>query len=400
MARRAATCYITRRNSGMKILWICGLPYDVQQEALRGEDHGAYAAWSWVLGHLPPPPGVDLHIACRTARHTAPREFSFRGATFHLVPVKARARVFCLFQFDWRYFRDVVVRVQPDVTHAWGTEDAYAQVALRLCPERHLIQVQGNVNAYRRRVPMPWATIFSAWSERLALARARHVVAENDYSLQAALPMVKTKSVHVIEHPIREAFLMAAPSTGEGKQVLFLGAIEERKGIWDALDAFEHGAAPDWKLGIVGNGRADIMARLRQRIAQCGSPARITHHPQLDTAALVALMQASSVFLLPTRIDTGPTALKEALAMGLWPVCYDNSGPAHYLRRFQFGALAEDLNLVALTETLRRALAAQEWKQAMHRAKIASAIRPHFSREPIWQQLARLYALIRGRESG
>ena len=380
----------------MKILWICGLPYEVQQEALRGENHGAYAAWSWVLGHLPPPAGVDLHIACRAARHTSPREFPFRGATFHLVPVKARARVFCLFQLDWRYFRDVVERVRPEVTHAWGTEDAYAQVALRLCPDRHVIQVQGNVNAYRRRVPMAWATVLSAWSERLALARARHVVAENDYSLQTALPMVKTKSVHVIEHPIREAFLTAAASSGEGKELLFLGAIEERKGIWDALDAFENGAPRDWKLNIVGNGRADIVARLRQRVASGSLAARVVHHPQLDTAALVGLMQASSVFLLPTRIDTGPTALKEALAMGVWPVCYDNSGPAHYLRRFKFGALAEDLNLAALTETLRRSLAAQEWKQLAQRAKVLSEVRPHFSREPIWQQLRRLYASIAG----
>ena len=115
----------------MKILWICGLPHEVQEQALGGENHGAYAAWSWIMGHLPPPPDVELHIACRTSRHTAYRQIEYRGATFHLVPVKSRARVFALFHFDWRYFREVFQRVQPDVIHGWGTEDCYANTALR-----------------------------------------------------------------------------------------------------------------------------------------------------------------------------------------------------------------------------------------------------------------------------
>ena len=146
----------------MKILWICGLPQEVQDSVLEGRDHGAYAAWSWIMGHLPPPEDVELHIACRTARHTTYRQFTYKGAHFHLVPVKARARVFCLFQFDWLYFREVAMRLNPDVIHGWGAEDAYALVALKLDPERHLVQIQGNLNTYRQCVPMPWPTRFAA----------------------------------------------------------------------------------------------------------------------------------------------------------------------------------------------------------------------------------------------
>jgi glycosyltransferase involved in cell wall biosynthesis len=105
-------------------------------------------------------------------------------------------------------------------------------------------------------------------------------------------------------------------------------------------------------------------------------------------------MQSSSVFVLPTRIDTGPTALKEALAMGLWPVCYDNSGPSHYIRKFQYGNLAEDLNLPALTEALRQAIAAQEWKSSASHEKVKSHIRPHFDRSRIWRELINVYGKI------
>jgi glycosyltransferase involved in cell wall biosynthesis len=105
-------------------------------------------------------------------------------------------------------------------------------------------------------------------------------------------------------------------------------------------------------------------------------------------------MQSSSIFLLPTRIDTGPTALKESMAMGLWPVCYDNSGPAHYIRKFEYGNLAQDLNLDSLTGILQTAIASQPWKTREHRAKIASQIRPHFARTRIWPELTKMYADI------
>ena len=77
--------------------------------------------------------------------------------------------------------------------------------------------------------------------------------------------------------------------------------------------------------------------------------------------------------------------------MGLWPVCYDNSGPGHYLRRFCIGTLAEDLNLAALSESLKQAIAAKAWLNEADRSKIESEIRPHFQRARIWEDLLRLY---------
>ena len=383
----------------LKILWICGLPRRVQTEVLGGRDYGAHLDWSWILGHLPPPENVELHIACRTARYTESREFDWQGARFHLIPVRARARVFCLFRFDWIYFRKLMPRLTPDVVHGWGTEDAYANVAIKLSPERHIVEVQGNLNEYLKRAKMSRWFKLAAFNERLTLARARHVAAENEYSLGSALPMIRTKSVFAIEHPIRPEFLAARPSEGDAQQVLFLGVIEERKGSWDALAAFRDGAPQDWKLVVIGNGVTENVSRLRHLMSQEGLKGRVVHHPQLAASEIISVMQASSAFLLPTKIDTGPTALKEALAMGLWPVCYDNSGPAHYIRRFRCGNLAEDLNRLALTETLRSTLVAQEWKQPANRARIETVIRPHFDGAHIWRELTKLYAEIAGRKA-
>lgn len=382
---------ISKNGASMKLLWICGLPHEIQQQVLGGQNYGAYAAWSWVMGHLPPPEGVELHIACRTARNTSPQEFTYRGAHFHLVPIKTRARLVCLFYFDWIFFRDLVARLRPDVIHGWGTEDAYSAVAVKLAPARHVVQVQGCLSTYRQRVPMHWATAFAALNERLTLAKARHVVAENEYALGSVKPWVRTPSVHVVEHPIRSEFVTHPPASGSGRQVLFVGAIHQRKGIWDAIEAFSKAAPAEWKLAVVGSGQPSVVEELNRRIRAGRLAGRVVHQPNLDAAGIVSLMQASSVFLLPTWIDTGPTALKEALAMGLWPVCYDNSGPAHYARRFRVGTLAEDLNPAALSECLKQTIAGEPWKHDVHRSRVESEIRPHFQRARIWEDLLRLY---------
>lgn len=378
----------------MKIVWICGLPRQVQREALGDEDYGASIEWSWIMGHLPPPEGIELHIVCRTARHTQPKDFFYKGTNFHLVPVKARARVYTFFQFDWLSYREVITQLKPDVVHGWGTEDAYSMVAMKLAPDRHVVEVQGNLNAYLKRVPMTWQTRLAAVTERFTLARAHFVAAENEYSIGSAEFMIRSGSQHVIEHPLRPEFLAAPRSECDGKNIIFIGTIDERKGIWDALESFEKAAPVDWKMSIVGNGTPASVAKLRHWISQPLLKDRVTHYPQLTTAEIIALMQKSSVFLLPTRIDTGPTALKESLVMGLWPICYDNSGPGHYIRKFEYGNLAADLDRLSLTETLHKALRTEPWKQPIHQQKVGSAIRPHFEPKKIWQELDELYLKI------
>jgi glycosyltransferase involved in cell wall biosynthesis len=109
---------------------------------------------------------------------------------------------------------------------------------------------------------------------------------------------------------------------------------------------------------------------------------------------LVQLMRESSVLLLPTWIDTGPTVLKEALSLGLWPVCYDNSGPGHYLRRFRCGRLVANRNVAELTLAVAEVCREQPWRESDFRARVVSELRPHFSREQIWGDLRRVYQQI------
>lgn len=376
----------------MRILWLCSLPMAVQERALGGEDHGAQVAMSWILAHLPPPEGVDLHIACFWQGGARHKQVDFEGVRFHLMPCPRRGRALLLFQRDTTFFRSLVEELRPDVVHGWGTEDSFGLVARRLAPRRHVIGIQGLISAYRRRIKMDRRTALTEITERLTLRSARWVVAESGYSLREARPMAPRAEMRVIEHPLRPEFLRAEPSDGSAPRVLFLGNIVERKGISDALRAFAQIEDERWQMHVVGSGTGESdMLRLA---AEIGIQARFRHDRALPVTDLVAAMQQSSILLLPTRIDTGPTALKEALAMGLWPVCYDNSGPAEYISQFQFGSLARDLDEADLATQLRRGVTTRPWADPHRRGALRAATQEAFSRDVIWQKLQALYSEV------
>jgi len=378
----------------MRILWLCSLPLAVQQSALGGENHGAQVAMSWILAHLPPPPEVDLHIACLWPGGTQRKTVEFGGVPFHLMPCPAHGRALTLFQRDTGFFRPVFDELRPDVVHGWGTEDSFGLVARRLAPARHVIGIQGLITAYRARVPMERRTLLTEITERLTLRPARWVVAESAYSERAARPLCPRAEITVIEHPLRPEFLAAEPGDGSAKTVLFVGGVSERKGISDALRGFAAAEAADWSLRVVGSGTPEDEARMHRLAAELRLGARFAHDRGLAAPEIVALMQRSAIFLLPTRIDTGPTALKEALTMGLWPVCYDNTGPGEYLRAFRFGSLARDLEPGDLATTLGQALAERPWRDQESRAQLRAATRRLFAPAEIWRQLQDLYRKI------
>ncbi len=378
----------------MRVLWICGLPRVVQEKALNGEDHGAHAAWSWILGHFPPPADIELHIGCFWPGGDRTKSFQFEEVTFHLVPCLKKGRALLLFQRDAHYFKELFAQIRPDIVHGWGTEDSFGLVARRLAPRRHVIGIQGLIHACYRHRPKTYRVPLMYLNESLTLRKARYIAAESQYALDCASSLATTAVKRLIEHPLRREFLAAAPSTGLAKTVLFVGNIQEGKGILDAIAAFSEAAVDEWRLHVIGRGPVPDEDRMARLVRDRGIGNRFRHSPVINVADLVQAMQESSVFILPTRVDTGPTSLKEALTLGLWPVCYDNSGPREYIHKYGFGSLAKDQDVNNLGVVLKRCLNEMPWNDESKRTALARQTREDFSRERAWEKLTAYYTSI------
>ena len=381
------------RTRAMTILWICGLPREVQREVPECGGHCASAEWSWVLGHLPPPVGIDLHIACPvTVGPWKGHNFAYKGANFHLVRC-LRGRLQTGFLFDPIFFRRLYSDLQPDVVHGWGTEDSHSVIARYLAPESHVVQVQGLINSYLDHLPASKALRYVAARERMTLKRARHVFVESDYSRAISQPFCGERTrIWQVDHPLRDGFLTSYPTKRDSRQVLFLGSLTNRKGYLDAVAAFA-ATSPDWRLMMIGAGHSDAVAALHSKVDHLGLRDRFRHLANAGTDEIIRQMQKSSIYLLPSYMDTGPTSLKEALAMNLWPVCYDNTGPAEFVRRFKVGTLCPTGDIPALGSALEHA-AQHVQSAAVKGTSCASDARQAFCKDNIWPRLLEAYAIV------
>ena len=132
-------------------------------------------------------------------------------------------------------------------------------------------------------------------------------------------------------------------SSCENKQVIFVGRLNEQKGLEYLIDTWAkvNRKHPDWVLHMYGEGEQKQM--LLQMIKEAGlERAVIVHQP---TPRIMEKYLESSVFLLTSRFEGLPMVLIEAMACGLPVVSFDCPwGPADIIRDGEDGFLVEYLN--------------------------------------------------------
>jgi glycosyltransferase involved in cell wall biosynthesis len=379
----------------MKILWICSIPNSVASEFICPPIvNFAPHSSSWIESHLPPPVNLELHIACGVPGLPSSQDFEYMGAFWHLIPFPKSGRSKKFFLFDHLFYKDLISSLNPDVVHAWGTEDSNSIVALRLAPRITVVGIQGLMREYFFVIEKKHIirNLICTFYEYLSIRRARFLLAESSFSASKVHPSPQS-TVKVIEHPLREQFLSAAVQPAERKKIiLFVGSINHRKGIQDAIIAFSKSAPEEWRLQVVGEGDPSYLSEMKGLSQNLGVASRMDWLGNLSTPEMVEKMAAASIFLLPSKSDTGPTALKEAICMGLWPICYKNSGPEEYITKYSWGSLAKDRSLADLAEKLSFAIENKVWESG----KLdLYEVRKQFNKDSAWSKLISIYSKVK-----
>lgn len=132
-------------------------------------------------------------------------------------------------------------------------------------------------------------------------------------------------------------------SSCDNKQVIFVGRLNEQKGLEYLVDTWTkvNKNHPDWILHMYGEGEQKHM--LLQMIKEAGLERTIIVHQ--PTPMIMDKYLESSAFLLTSRFEGLPMVLIEALACGLPVVSFDCPwGPADIIRDGEDGFLVEYLN--------------------------------------------------------
>jgi glycosyltransferase involved in cell wall biosynthesis len=138
-------------------------------------------------------------------------------------------------------------------------------------------------------------------------------------------------------------FFPEKPSTCNQKQVIFVGRLNEQKGLEYLIDTWErvHQKHNDWILQIYGDGEQ------RELLHHLISEARLENSVVVNqpTRQIMDKYLESSIFLLTSRFEGFGMVLIEAMACGVPVVSFDCPwGPADIIKNGEDGFLVDYLN--------------------------------------------------------
>ena len=254
----------------MKVLWICGLPNEVRLVGAGFEISPIQTpAWSWILGHLPPPSDVELHILCPVLGLKDPRvEFKWNGVQWHCFRQKRFEQAFLWFRF-YLSIKKFVRDLRPDAVHGWGGETGCGWLAT-LLTRRAVVSVQGLLALFDSQLDRSgkihkasFASSVLRFLERHSYWRARILLTESEVS-KRELDRFYGKDSRVVPHPLRPQFLKGVNGVHHrGARLLFVGQMSLRKGVLDLVHALLRCSGVNFGLTMIGSGAlADEVRKL------------------------------------------------------------------------------------------------------------------------------------------
>jgi glycosyltransferase involved in cell wall biosynthesis len=316
----------------MRIAWLAPYPVSRLREWLALNREGtALHACSWILNlsrAIAKRDDIDLHLVTLTAWVLYDQIVSADKITFHVLkngipfinrgfPSWMPLDLLSGFRTDARRLGHEIARIKPDVVHAHGTEAAYALGALE-SKYPTLISIQGIITEYQKTTPCFQFRLLSK-GEQKQVRRGKYFGCRTAFDskfVRRVNPEARIFELHEAMNPI---YFRREWRVGDGSDILFVGALTERKGAAFLIEAFamvKH-AIPTATLTLIGDGEREYIKNLKIRATKLGVLADLRFLGHLPPSEIAREHLKAQIFVLPTLNDNSPNTLGEAMVSGM-----------------------------------------------------------------------------------
>lgn len=311
-------------RSGARILMVG--PYPRQEGKIGG---GVEAVTYYLSEGLAARGDLDVHVVTSVSGlHSVEQRESAAGAHVWCLPMMERFGCMTCFAVDRARITAAMRHIDPDLVHV-HTQTLYPFAALErgypsvLTPHGVFYKEATLLKGFGKWLHMRLGSLY----ERNALRRARHIILLNQYLARTFGELLGDARVHFIDNPIDDRFF-DLPNEAQPGEILFIGVLIERKGLLHLVDAASilkaHGA--DFCVKVVGPTRdADYLARVKNRIAECGLQDRFDFLGMVSEEEVMRRYSSCSMLVLPSFEETAPMAISQAQAAAK-PVVASNVG--------------------------------------------------------------------------
>ena len=354
--------------------------------------------YSWLrvlLGELEKNPAVKLHVIVLRKQFARNATFERNGVTFHLIKTPGRCRAPTFFWLDTWLIRRKLAEIKPDLVHAWGTEQGAALVATRL-KYPFVATVQGLLTWYAEVTRVNYYHRFAAWLERWSLPRAPMVTTESRFAVDFLKRRWPRINVRQVEHAPDWIFhrVERQPQTSPVR-FIFVGGLSHLKGsdvLLAALDRLKEELP--FELLVVGRLDASFEKTIRKQTS-AEIWRRIQFKHDLRPAEVAAELARATMMIFPTRADTSPNAVKEAVVAGVPVVASAVGGILDYVWPGRNGILFPPGNVAECVQALRAACAHPLFRQGRVEPAALNEAREYLSPRRMGESFLEIYQSLR-----
>lgn len=277
---------------------------------------------------------IEFHWVIADKRVTKKEVFIVRGQYFHLIP-KARLTIglYSAYLYDRYQISKCLKEINPDLLHAWGTEDCYALCAKDFRGAK-LLSIQGMLNACCQRSKMSRFVKLQRLYETGACRAIPHITAESPWAADRVKELAPDADVTVWEYAVEPRFFDIQRKLTDEPTCLMVCTNSLVKNIPLAIKAFSSPELQHIKLYLAGVPK-DAYKNLSPNIIPMGFLARED----------VGQILSSCWCMIHTSFaDTGPTAVKEARVIGLPVVITTECGSKQYVDHGKSGFIIQSNN--------------------------------------------------------
>ena len=324
----------------IKVAWLAPYPaHDLKPELIIRRRPCAYHPCSWIVNlstALAMRSDIELHLVTESTLVSRSQTVPRGNITFHVVrqavpftnrgyPPWFPVDVITGFRSTAACLARAICGIRPDVVHAHGTEAAYALAGLASgypC----LVSIQGIINEYFKTNP-DFRFRVVRHLERQEVQRAKYFTCRTNFDTGFVRALNPTAMIFHIHEAMNPVFFQDQWQLQEDAQLLFVGGLQERKGLDVLLRALPRvkEAVPAARISVIGGGGGEYVQSLKNLIAELSIGSSVEFLGQKTAAEIADWHRRSQIFVLPSDNENSPNTLAEAMVSGM-PVIATNAG--------------------------------------------------------------------------
>lgn len=195
--------------------------------------------------------------------------------------------------------------------------------------------------------------------------------------------------VMVLPNSVRVPNTQASHVERETIDLLFLGIVGDRKGVYELLEAFAiaHSHCPTLRLTVAGNGEIEKAIRVA---ATLGVSEYVNFPGWLDGQAKNELLQSSDIYVLPSHNEGLPISIIEAMSWGLPIISTDVGAIAELVRHGIDGLIVSPGAIGPLSHALLQLANSRELRLRMGQSG-RQRVATDFNEDVVLPRLEKLY---------